>query len=108
MPTAVELTRGQNVHFEVMGVLQRLSTLFGKGLHVTEVDREWIRFYVDNVPDSSLVRQCDQKQQVIFGSAQGRFQILCPEVSDGRRGIFLHHLHCPALQEEYLPGVWFY
>src|SRR6185295_5678871 len=54
MPTAVELTRGQNVHFEVMGVLQRLSTLFGKGLHVTEVDREWIRFYVDNVPDASL------------------------------------------------------
>jgi len=108
MPTAVELTGGKSLHFEVMAILQRLSGLYGKALHITEIDREWIRFYVDRVSDAALIRELDHKQNLVFGSCQGRFQFLCPEVCDGKRGIFLHHLYSPALQQEYLPGCWFY
>jgi hypothetical protein len=108
MPTAVELTGGKLLPLEVLATLERIAVQYGSSLQVTEVDHEWIRFHVDHIPDALLLRQLEQIQSRVFSNSHQRFQLLCPQISDGKRGIFLHHLATPALQSEYLAGVWFY
>ena len=108
MPTAVELTGGKLLPLEMLATLERIAVQYGSSLQVTEADHEWIRFHVDHIPDALLLRQLEQIQSRVFSNSHQRFQLLCPQISDGKRGIFLHHLATPALQSEYLAGVWFY
>ena len=109
MPTAVERSFENALlpYIEMLNMTRLLAALCGNNLRVTEAGKEWVRFHVAGMPDFALFKMLEQRASS-FALYQGRFQVLCPQFSDGKPGIYLHHLSTPALREEYIPGFWVY
>ncbi len=109
MPTAVErsIEIALLPYIEMQRMMRVVSNLTGVNLQITEAGGEWVRFHVEGLPDYMLFKLLEQNAAA-FAPFRGRFQVLCPQFSDGKPGIYLHHLSTPFLREEYIAGFWTY
>ena len=95
----------RHLHPDVLSAIEKLKELYGEKLIFLSGDTKWIHFMVQGLPDELVARQLERRQKELFGTMYN-FQILCPS-DPSKRGLYLHHLHSPALRIEYKSGIYY-